>query len=133
MCCHEAEVALGQQWRTRIVARRQARQRTKPVGIVAQAGAQHIGMALARHAVGQHAGPGQALAVVAQAVDDGAQRAAHGASIDHREHGHAEALGQVGHAVLAVEQAHDAFDQDQISLARGGMQACGAVGGARHP
>ncbi|MNT01355.1 hypothetical protein D3C72_1358170 [compost metagenome] len=110
-----------------------ARQGTEPVTGLAQGVLQHVGMALAGHAVGQHAGPGQARAEVLQAVGQRAEGAGHGLGVDHGQHGQAQALGQLGRAGRAVEQAHHAFDDHQVGLARGGMQARAAVGLAGHP
>ena len=124
-------MAFGQQ---RCAARAaQRRQGAEPVGGGEQAILQHLRVARAGHAVGQHPGPGQAGPVGFQAMHDGPQRASHGAGIDHGEHGHAGALGQVGHAVAAVKQAHHALDQEKVRLLRGGVQACSAVIPAGHP
>jgi hypothetical protein len=62
-----------------------------------------------------------------------AEGARHGRGIDHGQHGHAKALGQVGRARVAVEQAHHALDEEQVGLERGVVQALGAVGRAIDP
>ena len=54
-------------------------------------------------------------------------------SVDQRQHRHAEQAGEIGAGRRAVEQAHDAFDQDQIGLLRGLIQQRLAVTFADHP
>ena len=69
--------------------------------------------------------------VVAQAIGQRAKRARHGRGIDHRQHRHAKVPGQVGRAGAAVKQAHHAFDEYQVRLARRIVQALRAVGPRR--
>ena len=138
VCRHQAQVALGQQGGALFaggggIAMAHAHQRAHPVGAVAQAIAQHLRMPLAAHAVGQHTRPGHAGAVVLQAKGQRAKSARHGRCIDHRQHRHAKVLCQVGRAGGAVEQAHHAFDEDEVVALRRSMQALAAVGLAIHP
>ena len=90
-------------------------------------------MALARHAVGQHARPRQVGLVVPQAMRQRAKGARHGRGIDDGQHRHAKVPRQVGGTGLAIEQAHHAFDKDQVGLLRRGVQAGSAVPGAIDP
>ena len=135
---HQAQVALGQQGGALFaggggIAMAHAHQRAHPVCAVTQAIAQHLRMPLAAHAVGQHTRPGHAGAVVLQAKGQRAKSARHGRCIDHRQHRHAKVLCQVGRAGGAVEQAHHAFDEDEVVALRRRMQALAAVGLAIHP
>jgi len=90
-------------------------------------------MARTRHAVGQHAGPGHLIAVVLQTKGQRTKSTGHGRGIHHSQNMKAKALRQIGRAGLTVEQAHDAFHQNQIRVLRSRMQARAAVGLARHP
>ena len=135
---HQAQVPFGQQGpcdpgSARIGAGGHPHQRAQPVAGCAQARPQHVGVARAAHAIGQHTRPGQARAVVLQAKRQRTKGARHGRRIHHRQHGHAEALGQVGGAGVAIEQAHHTFYQDEVGFLRRRMQALGAVGLAGHP
>jgi hypothetical protein len=49
---------------------------------------------------------------------DGAERLRHRACLNHGEHRQAKQPGHIGAAGRAVVQAHDAFDQNQVCLAR---------------
>ena len=98
-----------------------------------QRGLQHLRMPLAGHAVGQHPGPRQARAVVLQAKRQRAKRARHGRRIDHRQHRQAKPLRQIRRTRLAIKQAHDPFDDDQIGILRCGVQACPHIRLAGHP
>ena len=144
---HQTQVALGQAERGRAQQRPQPAglQRMGQIGGCSQFGgllaghghAHHVGMAVAGHAVGQHACPGQrAVAVrlvVAQAVGHRAKGLRHGRGIDHRQHGQAQQPGQVGGTGCAVVQAHHPLDQNQVGLLRGAVQALAHIGLARHP
>jgi hypothetical protein len=57
----------------------------------------------------------------------------HGPGVDHGEHRDAEAPGQIGARRRAVEEAHDALDQDQIGFLGGVMQQAPALGFTGHP
>jgi hypothetical protein len=102
---------------------------------VAQAIAQHVGMARAAHAVGQHTRPRAGRGGSAQAKGQRAKGARHGRGIDHRQHRHAKALGQVGRAGVAVEQAHHAFDEDEVGSPppHAGAGAVGLAGSSTGP
>jgi hypothetical protein len=65
-------------------------------------------------------------------MDQGAEGLGHGLGVDHRHHRNAEAAGDVGARRAAVEQPHHPFDEDQVGLWRGGVQAPGGVGRAAH-
>jgi len=84
--------------------------------VTAHRGLQHLLVPLAGHPVGQHARPGQARAVVAQAVHQRPEGAGHGAGVDHRQHRNAQLHRQVGRARLTIEQPHHPFDQDQVAV-----------------
>ena len=68
-----------------------------------------------------------------QAPGQRAKGARHGARVNHRQHRQAKALRQVGRAGLAVKQAHDPFDNDEIGVPRRMVQALRAIGLAGHP
>jgi hypothetical protein len=124
-CLEQAEVAFRQ-------AVGAFRQGAEPAHAGRQAGVQHLGMARAADAVGEHAGEGQAGPVAGQAVGDGAEGLGHGAGVDQGHDRNGEALGDVGGRRRAVEQAHDAFDQDQVGFAGRAGQAPARVGLAAH-
>jgi hypothetical protein len=90
------------------------------------------GRAFAADPVGQHAGKGQFGAIAGQPVGDGAESLRHGAGVDHRHHRDVEAAGEVGGRRAAVEEAHDAFDQDQVGILRGAGQSPARVILAAH-
>ena len=85
------------------------------------------------HPVGQHAGPAQAGLVMLQAVGQRPESTRHGRGIDHGQHGQTQQLRQIARAEVAVEQAHDAFDKNQVSLLGRLMQALAHIRLARHP
>jgi hypothetical protein len=85
------------------------------------------------HAVGQHAGPAQAGLVMLQAVGQRPESARHGRGIDHGQHGQTQQLRQIARAEVAVEQAHHAFDKNQVGLLGRLMQALAHIRLARHP
>ena len=98
---------------------------------------QHLRMARAADMVGDDAGPGQAAAVgggvVLQAPGQGAKGAGHGGGADNAQHRNAEAAGDIGGTRLAVVQAHDAFDQQDVVLLRRLVQAGAHIGFAIDP
>jgi hypothetical protein len=67
-----------------------------------------------------------------EAPGHGAEAAGHGAGIEHQQHRHAEATRQFGGRGFAVVQAHHAFDQDQVGIARRARQAPARIGLAAH-
>jgi hypothetical protein len=75
-------------------------------------------MAQSAYAVGQHAGKRQVRLIARQAQGQCAKGLGHGGTVDHTEHRHAEMPRQVGAGRCAIEQAHHAFDQDQVGLTR---------------
>ncbi len=93
----------------------------------------HFRMAHAGDAVGQHAGKRQPRTEMREPVGDRAHRLRDALGIDHRQHRHAQQLGQIGAARRAVEQAHHAFDQDQIGVQRGFIHQPPAFGRAGQP
>ena len=90
-------------------------------------------MAQGPHPVGQHAGERQVRLIARQAQGQGAESLGHGGAIDHPQHRHAEMPGQVGARWRAIEQPHNAFDEDQVGLASGLPQQTAAFLLAHHP
>jgi len=66
-------------------------------------------------------------------VRHGAEGLRHGRAIDDRQHRHAEAPRQIGRRGRAIEQAHHAFDQDQVGLARRFPEQASRLLFADHP
>jgi hypothetical protein len=122
----QAQVALGQ------AHGGIAQHRAQPL-VRRDAGLQHAGMARIGHAVGEHPGPRHVGAVVLQAEGQRAEGGHHARRVHHRQHRQAEALRQVRRAGLAVKEAHGTFDDDQVRLLRGRMQARTAISLAGHP
>jgi len=84
-------------------------------------------MALAADLVGEHGGNLHIGSIARQALHQRAEGLRHGRPVDHGQHRHAEARGQIGGGRAAVEQAHYALDQDQIGIARGIVQKLAAT------
>ncbi len=82
--------------------------------------------------VRQYAGKGQPGAVGRQSVRDGAEGLRHRPRVDQRQNGNAEQAGDVGGRWIAVEQPHDALDQDQVGIGSGARQADARVVLAAH-
>jgi hypothetical protein len=101
------------------VALQAGQQRYRGPGVL-QALAQHLRMARTGHAIGQHAGKLQFGTIGQQALRQRADGLAHAARIDDGHHRDAQQLRQVGAAGFAIEEAHDAFDQQHVGL--GGRQ-----------
>jgi hypothetical protein len=108
------------------------RQGAEPAHAGRQAAAQEFGVARAGDTVGEHAGKRQAGPVGGQAVGDGAEGLGHGAGVDQGHDRNAEAHGNVGGRRFAVEQAHHAFDQDQVGIGGGAGQPPAGIGLAAH-
>ena len=90
-------------------------------------------MAGAADAVGQHPGEGHLRPVQLQPQRDRPEGLRHRARVDHRQHRQAKAHRQLGTGRRAVVQAHHAFDQDQVRLARRLPEQFAAVRLAAHP
>ena len=95
--------------------------------------AQHFRVVVAADAIGEGAVERQLRPVVLEAVGDGAEGAGHGRGVDHGHHRQLEADGESARGRLAVEQTHDAFDEDEVGLARCTREAPGRVCFAAHP
>ena len=122
----EAEVALRQR-RLRI-----AQQRAVPAHARRQRGAQHRHMRRAPGPVGQHAGERQAGPIARQAVGHRAEGLGHGPGVDDRHDRNAEERRDIRARRAAVEQAHDALDDDEIGFVRRGGQAPARIGLTAH-
>ena len=114
---HEAQMPAGQGQRR--VARDHAQHRRRDV--LEAGAAQQLGVRRAGDAVEDDADHLDVLAVAAEAVDQGRDRGAHAGDVDHEQHRQAEQGGDVGRGAGAVggavEQAHDAFAEQQVAAA----------------
>ena len=108
------------------------RQGAEPAHALRQAFPQHICVARAADTVGEDAGKGQAGSVSGKAMSYGAEGLCHLAGIDQCHDRDAEADGDIGGGRLAVEQAHDALDQDQVALRGSPGQPPARIGFAAH-
>lgn len=124
---HQPQVAAGQ------LHLGAARQGAVPADPVRQAVADQVAVALAADAVAEDAGERQVRLVGGQAHGQGAEGLGHGGAVDHPQHRHAEVPRQVGGGRRAVEQPHDALDEDQVRLPRRFPQQAPALGLADHP
>jgi len=106
--------------------------RAQPSHRRAHAVFQHGGMARASHAIGDRAVQRDVAAVGGEAVDDRAEALRHGRTVDHRQHRQAEAGGDIGCRWIAVEQAHHAFDEDDVRFARRLVEKAAAIILAHH-
>ena len=93
---------------------------------------QHGGMARASHAIGDRAVQRDVAAVGGEAVDDRAEALRHRRTVDHRQHRQAEAGGDIGSRRIAIEQAHHAFDEDNVRRARRLVEQAAAIILAHH-
>ncbi len=90
-------------------------------------------MAQGADAIGQHAGERQVGLIARQPQGQSAERLGHGGAIDHAQHRYTEVPRQVSAGRRAVEQAHHAFDEDQVSLPRCLPEQAAAFLLAHHP
>lgn len=89
-------------------------------------------MARAGDSVGEHAGKRQAGPVGGQAVGDSTEGLGYGAGVDQGHDRNAEAFGNIGGRRFAVEQAHHAFDQNQLGIGGGAGQTPAGIGLTAH-
>ena len=93
--------------------------------------AQHLRMTRRRDAIREHAMKRHVGTITREPERDRAEGLRHAVRADHGEHRHVERGGEIGAAGRAVEEAHHAFDQDQIGIARGLRRAARGTHRAR--
>ena len=100
-------------------------------------GGEHPAMTLRGDVVQDDAGHMHILAEIPEAFCDGGHGLALTGAIKHQHHGQAEHGRQIGGGARAlgraVEKAHDAFDDEQLGVPRGGAQMAGQAGAAHGP
>ena len=83
-----------------------------------QAVAQNLAMTHAAELVAQHPGKAEIRLEVRQSPGHCRKGLRHAGAIDHAQYRHAKLTGKVGRRGRTVEQPHNPFNQDQISLGR---------------
>ena len=109
------------------------RQRAVPTQTFGEAAFEQLRMTQSADAVGQHPGKRQVRLIARQPQRQCTKGLGHGGAIDHTKHRHAEMPRQISTGRRAVEQAHHAFDQDQIGFGGGFPQQAAAFLLADHP
>ena len=110
-----------------------ARQVAVPGDVGRQALFQQLGVIRAADAVGEGGVDRRTRPIVLEAVGDRTEAVGHRRAVDHGEDRNAEARRQFGRRRRAVKEAHDAFDEDEIGVARRLGQSAGNIGLAAHP
>ncbi len=115
----------------------------RPVGAnhaeeaVAEGGGHDFGVAVAGDAVGDDAGQGDVGPIGGKAMDQCGQGLGLVAGIDDENHRQAESRRQIGRrtrgAMGAIEEAHDALDDDEVGIAAGRLEEGGTARLAHGP
>jgi hypothetical protein len=124
---HQTEMALRQ------LEFQIARQATQKIDAERHALTQHFFVAGTGDTVCQHTAQIQAGPVMLEAIGDCTHGLGHAGHIHHRRHRQLEQFGQIGAARLAIKQAHDAFEQQQVGATGSFIDQLAALRRAHHP